>query len=157
MASKLIWNSSELEKEVQAEMKPRLKEAAIIIRDSARSKVSVSAEPHVFRGETYQPGSLEKSIGYKVITEGVYKDEIKARIGTSLVYGIFQELGPVTGKTSYYRSSKRIEAHREWKFKPWLRPAFHEKEAEIKETLGVGRNILGRTKGTSLKPADILL
>ena len=145
MASKLIWNSSELEKEVQAEMKSRLKEAAIIIRDSARSKAPVSAEAHVFRGKTYQPGSLKKSISYKVITEGgIYKDQIKARIGTSLVYGIFQELGAVTGK-------------KEWKHKPFLQPAFHEKEAEIKETLGVGKNILGRTKGTAPKPADILL
>ncbi len=145
MASKLIWNSSELEKEVQDEMKARLKEAAIIIRDSARSKAPVSDKPHVFRGKTYAPGSLKKSIGYKIITEGgIYKDQIKARIGTSLVYGIFQELGAVTGK-------------REWKHKPFLQPAFHEKEAEIKETLGVGKNILGRTSGTSLKPADMLL
>lgn len=145
MASKLVWNQTELEKEVQSEMKSRLKEAAIIIRDSARSKAPVSAEAHIFRGKTYQPGSLKKSIGYKIITEGgIYKDQIKARVGTSLVYGIFQELGAVTGK-------------REWKHKPFLQPAFHEKEAEIKETLGVGKNILGRTSGTSLKPADILL
>lgn len=142
--SKLIWRQVELEKEVQAEMKSRLKEAAIIIRDSARSKAPVSEKAHVFRGKTYAPGSLKKSIGYKVITEGVYKDEIKARIGTSLVYGIFQELGPVTG-------------NRKWKHKAFLQPAFHEKESEIKETLGVGKNILGRTKGTSLKPADILI
>ena len=145
MASKLVWNQTELEKEVQSEMKSRLKEAAIIIRDSARSKAPVSAEAHIFRGKTYQPGSLKKSIGYKIITEGgIYKDQIKARIGTSLIYGIFQELGPVTGE-------------RKWKHEPFLQPAFHEKEAEIKETLGVGKNILGRTKGTSLKPADILL
>lgn len=144
MASKLIWNTNAFEKELQAEMKARLKEAAIIIRDSARSKAPVSEKAHVFRGKTYEPGSLKKSIGYKVITEGVYKDQIKARIGTSLVYGIFQELGAVTGK-------------KEWKHKPFLRPAFHEKESEIKETLGVGKNILGRTKGTSLKPADILI
>lgn len=145
MSSKLVWNQVELEREIQAEMKARLKEAAIIIRDSARSKAPVSDKAHVFRGKTYQPGSLKKSIGYRVITEGgIYKDQIKARIGTSIVYGIFQELGAVTGK-------------REWKHKPFLQPAFHEKETEIKETLGVGKNILGRTKGTSLKPADILL
>ena len=143
MASRLVWNQVELEKTVQAEMKARLKEAAIIIRDSARSKAPVSDKPHIFRGKTYASGSLKKSIGYKIITEGgIYKDEMKARIGTSLIYGIFQELGPVTGK-------------RNWKHKPFLQPAFHEKEAEIKETLGVGKNILGRTKG--LKPADILL
>lgn len=145
MASKLVWNQTELEKEVQAEMKSRLKEAAIIVRDSARSKAPVSEKAHVFRGKTYASGSLKKSIGYKIITEGgIYKDEIKARIGTSLVYGIFQELGPVSGK-------------KDWRYKAFLQPAFHEKESEIKETLGVGKNILGRTKGTSLKPADILI
>lgn len=140
--SKLIWNQVELEKEVQAEIKSRLKQAAIIIRDSARSKVLVSDKPHVFRGKTYESGSLKKSIAYRIFDKSVYKDELTARIGTSLIYGIFQELGPVTGDKI-------------WKYKPALQPAFHEKESEIKEVLGVGRNILGRTKG--LKPADILL
>ncbi len=142
MASKLVWHQTELEQLVRSTMKENLKQAAIIIRDSARSKAPVSDKAHVFRGKTYAPGSLKKSIGYKVITEGIYKDEMKARIGTSLIYGIFQELGPVTGD-------------KQWKHKAFLQPAFHEKEAEIKETLGVGKNILGRTKG--LKPADILL
>ena len=143
MASKLVWHQTELEQLVRSTMKENLKQAAIIIRDSARSKAPISDKPHIFRGKTYEPGSLKKSIGYRIFTEGgIYKDEMKARIGTSLIYGIFQELGPVTGE-------------KEWKYKPFLQPAFHEKESEIKETLGVGKNILGRTKG--LKPADILL
>lgn len=142
MGYKLEWRSTELEKEVRELEKSLLKKAAIVIRDSARIKVAVSDKSHKFRGKEYPPGSLKKSITYKIITEGTHKDELKARVGTGLVYGIFQELGAVkAGKT--------------WKFKPFLRPALHEKESEIKGILGVTGNIAGRSN--ILKPSGILL
>lgn len=136
--SKLIWRDTELEKEIRAETAQRLRQAAILVRDSARKRVRESKEPHVFRGETYQPGSLKKSISYRVNSR-----ELKARIGTSLVYGIFQELGPVTSK-------------KRWGFTPYLRPAFHENESQIKDILGVNAGV-SASNIKDLKPSDILL
>ena len=141
MGYMLKWRSTELEKEVMELEKSLLRQAAIVIRDAARSKVAVSDKPHKFRGKEYAPGSLKKSISYKMITEGTHKDELKARVGTGLVYGIFQELGAV-------------KANKTWKFKPFLRPALHEKESEIKGILGVSGNIIGKS---NLKPSGILI
>lgn len=138
MASVLKWYEVELEREIRAETAKRLRQAAILVRDSARKKVRKSKEPHTFRGEVYQPGSLEKSISYRVNSR-----ELKARIGTSLVYGIFQELGPVTAK-------------KRWGFTPYLRPAFHENESQIKDILGIGAGV-SASNIRDLKPSDILL
>lgn len=138
MASVLKWYEVELEREIRAETAKRLRQAAILVRDSARKKVRKSKEPHTFRGEVYQPGSLRKSISYRVNSR-----ELKARIGTSLVYGIFQELGPVTSK-------------KRWGFTPYLRPAFHENESQIKDILGVNAGV-SASNIKDLKPSDILL
>lgn len=138
MASVLKWYEVEFEREIRAEMAQRLRQAAILVRDSARKKVRKSKEPHTFRGEVYQPGSLRKSISYRVNSR-----ELKARIGTSLVYGIFQELGPVTSK-------------KRWEYTPYLRPAYHESESQIKDILGVGAGVSG-SNIKDFKPSDILL
>lgn len=186
MASKLVWNQTGLEKEVQAEMKSRLKEAAEVVRNAARNNVLQSDKAHEYRGRIYPPGSLKKSISYRVgywkrptTVSGEqnidYKDNLIARIGTSLLYGVFQEIGPVK-ETKLYRnrevskirsSSKKgrrwvyqsKSTVNRWKFKPWLRPAFHQTESEVKRILGVGGNILLKTKGTGdkFKPSDVLL
>ena len=135
MGYKLKWNHTELEKEVIKESRGRLTKALKLLRDTAKSKVAISDDPHIFRGKVYAPGSLKNSIGFRVKAGNSFKDEFKGRVGAGVVYGIFQELGPVTGKANYARSQKRISANRKWKFKPFLRPAFHEKEDELKKTI----------------------
>src|SRR3972149_3374242 len=186
MTATLVWNQTELEKEVQAEMKARLRQAASVVRDAARNNVLQSDKEHEYRGKIYPPGSLKKSISYKVgywkraaTVSGEpnidYKDNLIARIGTSLLYGVFQEIGPVKetklyrkrevskirsgtkkGRRWVYQSKSTINR---WRFKPWLRPAFHQTESEVKRILGVGGNILLKTKGTGekFKPSDVLL
>lgn len=184
--SKLIWNQVELEKEIQEEAKRRLTQAAIVVRDSARGKVSVSKgdKPHWFRGKEYKPGSLRKSISYRVgywkrpfTVAGElnvdYKDVLIARIGTPLIYGIFQELGPKKGTKLYkkrevakirtkqkkgrryvYQSKSTVNR---WKFQPFLRPAFHETEAQVKNILGVTGNVFVGAGKTELIPQSIIL
>lgn len=157
MAYTQKWYLTEAEKEYRDDMGARLRKAAILVRNSARSKAPVGDKPHKENrypvyGKILKPGTLKKSITYRVD-----KKKLKARIGTSYVYGIFQELGPVTGKTDYYRSPKRIALNRKWRFKPFLRPAFHEKEREIKSILGIFGDILVGGDKMRLKPSDILL
>ena len=165
MGYKFKWNHTELEKEVIKESRQRLSDSAKLIRDAARSKVRVSSDAHVFRGKVYIPGSLKKSIRYKLINTGEgFKDEFKARIGVDTVYGVFQELGPVNStRTIKLRNLPKVEKagartrnrmvyqsreqRNTWKFTPFLRPSFHEKEGDIKNIMGVGTNILGRATG----------
>lgn len=137
----LRWYDTELEREIRGETVKRLREAATIIRDAAKQKVSVGDKPHFEKrypvyGKMLDPGTLKKSISYKINSK-----DLTARIGTDYIYGIFQELGAVSGK-------------RKWKYRKFLRPTFHEKESEIKEILGVGAGLAG---GRGLKPTDILL
>ena len=151
MAYKIKWYDTELEKIARKQIAINLRKAAQIVKTKARALAPVSQEPHVFRGKTYEPGALRKSIAYRVESSN-----LRALIGTSLVYGIFQELWPVTGKVDYYRAGKRITANKQWKFTPFLRPALHASESEIAEI--VGRDILeSGAKKIQLKPADILL
>lgn len=157
MAYTQKWYLTEVEKEYQNEMAARLRTAAILVRNSARSKAPVGSKLHKESrypayGKVLEPGTLKKSITYRV-----NKKELKARIGTNYVYGLFQELGPVAGNASYIRSQKRINMNRAWKFKPYLRPAFHEKEREIKSILGITGDILVGGDKMRLKPSDFLL
>ncbi len=138
MSTKLIWHATELEKEIRAETVKRLKQAAIMVRDAAARKTPVSDKPHTFRGKVYQPGSLKKSWRYRV-----YSKDLKARVGTDVIYGIFQELGPVMGK-------------KRWKHTPSLRPALHETESQLKDLLGVTSGVSGSSI-KELRPTDILL
>lgn len=137
----LKWYDTELEREIRNETVKRLREAAVIVRDAAKQKVSVGTKAHFEKrypvyGKMLEPETLKKSISYRINSK-----ELTARMGTDHVYGIFQELGAVSGK-------------RKWKHRKFLRPAFHEKESEIKEILGVGAGLAG---GRGLKPTDILL
>lgn len=138
MASKLVWRETEIEKEVRAEVTERLRQAAIVVRDAAKRKVAVSDKSHTYRGRVFPPGSLKKSLSYKVNSKN-----LTARIGTSLVYSIFQELGPVGSE-------------RRWKYTPFLRPAFLETESQVKALLGVTSGVLA-SNIKKLKPSDILL
>lgn len=155
MVYKLTWNHTELEKDTIKETLGRLTKALKLLRDTAKSKVAVSDDPHKFRGKVYAPGTLKKSIGFRIKAVNSFRDEFEGRVGVGVVYGIFQELGPVTGKVNYHRSQKRILANRKWKFKPFLRPSFHEKEDELKKILGVNQNIFAST-GLN-KAASVLL
>lgn len=157
MAYTQKWYLTEAEKEYRDDMGARLRKAGILVRNSARSKAPVGDKPHKENrypvyGKILEPGTLKKSITYRVD-----KKKLKARIGTNYVYGLFQELGPVAGNASYIRSQKRINMNRAWRFKPFLRPAFHEKEREVKSILGITGDILVGGDKMRLKPSDILL
>jgi len=139
MASVFQWYTKRLDKEVKDETVLRLRMAAQLVQRAAKAKVRVDT------------GGLKKSIRYRI-----NKKRLVARVGTNKVYGIFQELGPVVGGTSYQRSERRKAANKQWTFTPYLRPAFHENESAIKAILGVTGDVLVGTK-MKLSASEILL
>jgi hypothetical protein len=139
MASIFTWYTKRLDKEIKDETVLRLRTAARLVQKAAKAKVRVDT------------GGLKKSIRYRI-----NKKHLVARVGTNKVYGIFQELGPVVGGTSYQRSERRKAANKQWAFTPYLRPAFHENEAAIKAILGVTEDVLVGTK-MKLTPSEMLI
>ena len=176
MGAKLVWHQTEVEKELYKELQARMHEAGKVVRDAAKAKVRISDDPHVFRGKTYAAGTLKKSISYRVFNKKEaftasgefnidFKDTLILRIGTGVIYGVFQELGPKsdvrTVRTAHKFGKRNVETGKivpvwksaranRWKFNPFLRPAWLEKQWEVMAILGQDVSIY-RQAGTEIK------
>lgn len=138
------WYQTEVEREIENEVISRLRKAAAIVRDKAKSLVRVGTVSHYEKrypvyGEVLPPGTLKKSITFRVS-----RRLLAAKIGTDYLHGIFQELGTVS------------KTKRKWAFTPFLRPAAHQTESQVKEILGVTGGI-ANTGAMKYKPNDILM
>lgn len=145
----VVWKATEVEKEIENDMINRLRQAAVLVRDAAKQNVSVSSDPHKFRDKTYRPGSLKKSIKYKI-----NRKKLTARVGTDIIYGIFQEIGPVMKTRQVARKKSIYTAKNRWRHKPYLRPALHTEQSRLQDILGVTTNAVSHKE---IKPSSVLL
>lgn len=102
--AKVKWHGDKLIKEVGLKCFQNIEKACLLVEGDAKRMVAVDT------------GRLRASITHEVEKKG---DEVMGRVGTNVVYGVFQEYG-----------SSKMAAH------PFLRPALESNKGKIKRLLG---------------------
>lgn len=102
MAYTQKWYLTEAEKEYRDDMGARLRKAAILVRNSARSKAPVGDKPHKENrypvyGKILEPGTLKKSITYRVD-----KKKAKGKDRHKLCVWLVPRVGTGSGKCKLY-------------------------------------------------------
>ena len=104
MASKVKWYGPKLIQEVGLKCFQNMEKACLLVEGDAKRMCPVDT------------GRLRSSLAHEIEKKG---NEVIGRIGTNVVYGVFQEYGSSTQSGT-----------------PYLRPALEKNKGKIKQILG---------------------